>query len=530
MAAADLHAQRLGLEPEAVAGGAGDIGEVFRHLLACPVALGLAPAPLEVGHHALERLLGLIGAHAVVVDELDGVLAGAVEDGVLRLLRQILPFGVEVELVVLAERVERLDVVGARRLGPGRDRTRAQGLVLVRDDEIGVDVLLDPEPAADRAGAERIVEREQPRLDLGDGEARHRAGEFLREDQPLGGVVAGPVGLAAAGRRAAVGELDHGEAVGELERGLKRVRQPGRQVRAHHHAIDHHVDVVGEFLVERRRLRDLVEGAVDLHPLEATLHVVGELLAVLALAAAHDGRQQIEPGAFGQRHHPVDHLRDGLAFDRQAGRRRIGHADARPQEPHVIVDLGDGADGRARVLRGRLLLDRDGGREAVDLVDVRLLHHLQELPGVGGEGFHIAALAFGVDRVERERGFPRARQPGEHHQLVARDFEVDVLEIVLAGAADRDHAGAIRRRAARGLLAGRLVEEIVHAFRRAVRFGRSVETCRRSDVSKIRGSSTQAPRAGPQERSENKGVALVRIASAPLFGCRCGQRPGAVGA
>jgi hypothetical protein len=58
-------------------------------------------------------------------------------------------------------------------------------LLLVRDDEVGVDVLLDAEPAAFRAGAERIVEREQPRLDFGDGEAGNRAGEFLREDDPL---------------------------------------------------------------------------------------------------------------------------------------------------------------------------------------------------------------------------------------------------------------------------------------------------------------------------------------------------------
>ena len=39
--AGDLDAQRLGLEPVAVAGVAGDVGEIFRDLLARPVALGL---------------------------------------------------------------------------------------------------------------------------------------------------------------------------------------------------------------------------------------------------------------------------------------------------------------------------------------------------------------------------------------------------------------------------------------------------------------------------------------------------------
>src|SRR4249919_3425347 len=72
------------------------------------------------------------------------------------------------------------------RIWPGRDGTLAQRGVAVGDDEIGVDMRLDAEAAAFRAGAERIVEREQPRLDLRDGEAGHRTGEFLREHQTLG--------------------------------------------------------------------------------------------------------------------------------------------------------------------------------------------------------------------------------------------------------------------------------------------------------------------------------------------------------
>ncbi len=209
----------------------------------------------------------------------------------------------------------------------------------------------------------------------------------------------------------------------------------------HHQAVDHHVDVVGEFLVERLDLADFRERAVDLHALVALAHELGEFLAVFALAAAHHRRQHEDARAFRQRQHAVDHLRHGLAFDRQAGGRRVGHADARPQQAHVVVDLGDGADGRARVLRGGLLLDRDGGRQAVDLVDVRLLHHLEELAGIGRQALDVAALAFGIDGVEGERGLAGTRQAGEYHQLVARNGDVDVLEIVLARAADRDRAG-----------------------------------------------------------------------------------------
>ena len=185
-----------------------------------------------------------------------------------------------------------------------------------------------------------------------------------------------------------------------------------------------------------------MELAVDLDALKAFLEVFGEFLLVFALAAAHDRRQQIEPRALGQRQHAVDHLRDGLAFDRQACRGRVGHADAGPEQAHIVVDLGDGADGGARIFRGGLLLDRDRRRQAVDLVDVRLLHHLQELAGIGRERFDIAALALGIDGVEGERRLARAGKAGEHHQPVARNLDVDVLEIVLARAANRDGAQA----------------------------------------------------------------------------------------
>jgi hypothetical protein len=94
-------------------------------------------------------------------------------------------------------------------------------------------------------------------------------------------------------------------------------------------------------------------------------------------------------------------------------------------------------------------LSGDRRRQAVDLVDVGLLHHLQELARIGRQRLDIAALALGIDGVERQRGFSRARQAREHHELVARNLDVDILEIVLARAADGNRAA----RRARGLLA-----------------------------------------------------------------------------
>ena len=126
MLVGDLDAQRLGLEPIAVAGRARHVGEKAGDLLARPVAVGLLVAPLEIGDDAFERPLGLVGAHAVVVGEADLVVAGAVEDRFLGLLRQVLPLGVERELVMLAERGQRLHVIGRARFRPRRDGALAQ--------------------------------------------------------------------------------------------------------------------------------------------------------------------------------------------------------------------------------------------------------------------------------------------------------------------------------------------------------------------------------------------------------------------
>ena len=72
------------------------------------------------------------------------------------------------------------------------------------------------------------------------------------------------------------------------------------------------------------------------------------------------------------------------------------------------------------------------------MFDLGFLQAVEELPGLGGQAFDLAALAFGVQGVEGQRGFARAAQAGDDHQAVAGNGQVDVLQIVLAGADDFD--------------------------------------------------------------------------------------------
>ena len=59
---------------------------------------------------------------------------------------------------------------------------------------------------------------------------------------------------------------------------------------------------------------------------------------------------------------------------------------------------------------------------------------------VGRQRLYIAALAFGIDGVKGQGGFPRSRQARNHDQFVARQVDVDTLQIVGSSPADFDVA------------------------------------------------------------------------------------------
>src|SRR6476646_9232150 len=128
----------------------------------------------------------------------------------------------------------------------------------------------------------------------------------------------------------------------------------------------------------------------------------------------------------------------------------MGVTDPREQDPEVVVDLRDGPHRRAWVPRGRLLIDLDGRAQALDEVDVRLLHLPEELPRVGAEGLDVTPLALGVDRVERERRLAGSGQSGEDDEGVPRKLQRDVAEVVLPGAMDDEgvlgHVDRVYRR------------------------------------------------------------------------------------
>ena len=425
--AADLDREALRPQPGAIAGRAGLLGHVALDPLAVGLRVGLLVAALEVVDDPLEAdLVGAAAAEAVRVGDLVALLAGAVEEDLFLGLLQLRPGLVGVDAVVLGDRGDQPLPVGGDAAVPGLQRPLGQRQGRVGDDQLGVDHPLEAEPVAAVAGAVRRVEGEDPRLQLGDRGAAVEAGELLGEEERL---------------LVGVDELDFDQAGGEPGGGLDRLREAAAQLRFHHQPVDHDRDVVFELLVEDDLLVEAAQLAVDLGPRVALEPHLLEQFAVLAFAAADDRRHHHEFGPVLDRHQPVDDLLLGLAGDLLAALGAVRDADPRPEQAQVVVDLGHRADRRARVARGRLLVDRDRRREPLDRVDVGLLHQPEELARVGRERLDIAALALGVDRVEGEARLARAGEPGDHDQRVARQLEIDVLEVVLTGTGDDDSVG-----------------------------------------------------------------------------------------
>ena len=211
------------------------------------------------------------------------------------------------------------------------------------------------------------------------------------------------------------------------------------------------------FLSSARRLGERDDLAVDAGAGEALALHLAEQLEVLALAAADDGAStwnRVPSGSWRSR----STICCGVC--RPIGSPQLDAvraARAGVQQAQVVVDLGDGADGRAGVAVRGLLVDGDRGRQALDEVDVRLVHLAEELPGVGAERLHVAALALGEDRVEGQRRLAGPRQAGEHDEGVAREVDPDVLEVVLTCTTDDEtvcHAPIVGRAADRTVRAG----------------------------------------------------------------------------
>ncbi|CAB4898861.1 unannotated protein [freshwater metagenome] len=132
-------------------------------------------------------------------------------------------------------------------------------------------------------------------------------------------------------------------------------------------------------LLEGRHFLKAVHDAVDAGSRIALGLHGAEEVRVFALALPHHRCQNLKLGALGQFH---DAIHDLLRCLPGYGATAIGAMrlpDARVEQAEVVVDLSHGAYSGSWVAGGGLLINRDGRRQTLNKVNIRLIHLAEKL-------------------------------------------------------------------------------------------------------------------------------------------------------
>ena len=408
--AAHANGERLRAEPPPLAARARErapvAGEEDAHVELVAVLLDVLEEALDAG----EPLAAVVHPLPVLIGEL-GIRARGVHAALLRRLEQpllmALPGGM---------RPRRDGAVGEAPAPVGHD----EGLVVAQDV---------PEPLALRAGAERMVEREEQGPRARQGHAARRAAK-----------------LPARPDDGAADDLDGRRALAFGERGLEGIGQSAPSLGSDDHAVEHHAEPLA---VARRRQRggpatrigEVDDAVADLDPREAALDEHGGDGGEVLGRGGGQGEADEGPRARMVSEQGLGDLVRGIAPSLRPAGGAVDAADLREEQAQVVVHLRGGAHRGARRAHGVLLLERDGGTDVLDPVDVGPVEPLEEHARVGGERLDVAPLALGEQGVEGERGFPRSRDARDHGHPVVGNVDRDVLQVVLAGSLDAEPRG-----------------------------------------------------------------------------------------
>ena len=215
-----------------------------------PLAARLAEAALQIFHNALKGVVVHPAAELVGAVHLDLFAVGAVEQGVHRLGAHLLDgriqrkavFFTKAKIIHLAHRA--FSVVPAA----GLDGTLPDGKAAVGQDAILVHPHKGAKAGAFFAGAQRVIEGEQPGRQVTDGNAVLRAGKVLAEGHTL-----------------AADDIHLGHAPGERQRGLQRVRQTAADALAQGKTVHHDFHRMLDVLFQTDLLVQIIQVAIDFH-------------------------------------------------------------------------------------------------------------------------------------------------------------------------------------------------------------------------------------------------------------------------
>ncbi len=230
---------------------------------------------------------------------------------------------------------------------------------------------------------------------------------------------------------------------------------------------------------------DRPDGAVDSGVGEALLARALEHLLVESLAADHLGRKEGGRGSADAGAHLVHDGRLRLRGQRPAAAGAVLPAELAVEQAQEVVGLRQRRDGGAPPAELMRCSIATVGARPRDHVDIGPLHDLHVLADVGRQALEVAPLALGEEDVEGQGGLARPGDARQHDQLVVGQCDVDVLQVVLAGAANLDRS------------APRAGRHRLRAFRRP---RRPVRSRRLQPAAAVQVGLEEAPGAGGRAR------------------------------
>ena len=147
----------------------------------------------------------------------------------------------------------------------------------------------------------------------------------------------------------------------------------------------------------------------------------------MSLTTPHQRGKDVDALSFIVFQDEVQYLLFGVLHHLLAREVGVGVAGAGIEQTQVIVHLGGSAHGGARILVGGFLLDGDNRAQSRYLVHIRTLQVSQEVTGVCRKSLDIAALPFGKDSIECQRGLAASAQSGNHRKAVTGNLGIDIL-------------------------------------------------------------------------------------------------------
>ena len=195
-------------------------------------------------------------------------------------------------------------------------------------------------------------------------------------------------------------------------------------------AVDHQFDEMCLVAVQGRDFVQFAELSVDTHlGISALAHLLEQLL-VMALPTLHQRRKEVALAVLVVLHDQGDNLLVRVSDHGLAGLRRVRGRGTGIEKSEEIVYFRDCSNGRAWVVSGSLLFDRDDRAETRNRLNLRLFQYAHKVLGIGRERIHVPSLTFRIYGIEGQRRLSASAQSRHDDELPARNRQAHPLQVM----------------------------------------------------------------------------------------------------